>query len=142
MKASELMTQDIHSVAPSTSLRDAANLMGTHDLGILPVVGEDEKVVGTVTDRDITVRGVARGNAPDTSHVRDIMSREVITCSPDSTLEDVAKLMQQHRLRRVLVSEGEKLAGVISIGDVARAEEKAEAAGKTLKKISEPAGSK
>jgi CBS domain-containing protein len=113
----DLMSRDAITCPPEAELRSAAQLMRDRDIGDVVIVAGDE-VRGIVTDRDITVRAVAEGRGPDTP-VSDVLSGQVVTVAPDDRVEKVVDLMREHAVRRIAVVDGGRLAGVISIGDVA-----------------------
>jgi len=139
MKVSDCMTRDVRVVAPTQSLRDAAQMMAELDVGILPV-GESDRLVGMVTDRDIAVRGIARGCGPD-SNVREVMTDTVKYCFADQTIEEVSRNMGDIQVRRLPVVDREKrLVGIISLSDIANGEGAVEEAGEALRDISQPGG--
>jgi CBS domain-containing protein len=138
MRVGEAMTRDVRLATPGQSIRDVAKMMAEIDAGILPV-GENDRIVGMITDRDIAVRAVAEGKGPDTP-VRDVMSTEHIHyCFEDEDVADVARNMGQMKVRRMPVMDRNKrLVGIISLGDVAQQEQKA--AGQAVDKIAEKGG--
>ena len=103
MKISKCMTRDVQLASPTQSIRDAAKMMADIDAGSLPV-GQDNRLVGMITDRDIAVRAVAEGKSPDTP-VREVMSQEVLYCFDDQDLEDIAQNMSDVKVRRLPVEE-------------------------------------
>ena len=138
MKVREAMTSDVRLTDPGQTIREAAQLMADQDIGALPV-GENDRLVGMVTDRDIAVRAVAQGLGPDTK-IRDVMSQEVMYCFDDEDLDDAAHNMGDIKVRRLPVVNREKrLVGIVALGDVARAEDKGTVA-KTVKEVSKPGG--
>ena len=139
MKIAECMTVDVETVTPDQPIREAAQFMLRADAGAMPV-GEGDKLVGMVTDRDIAVRGVAAGRGPDTP-VRDVMTDEVIYCFDDEEVEAVALKMSDRQVRRmpVLSREDETLVGIVSLGDISRSEQ-SEAASVALDGITDPGG--
>jgi CBS domain-containing protein len=139
MKIAECMTAEVEIVGPDQPIREAAQFMLRADAGAMPV-GEGNKLVGMVTDRDIAVRGVAAGRGPDTP-VRDVMTDEVIYCFDDDEVEDVALKMSDRQVRRmpVLSREDESLVGIVSLGDISRSEQ-GEAASVALDGITDPGG--
>jgi CBS domain-containing protein len=146
MKISELMTRNPCTVTPDTPVSDAARLMKEEDVGIIPVVervGGAEtrgRLVGVVTDRDITVRHVAEGRGGD-APVRDVMSGGVKTAGPDDSVESVMKLMGQEQVRRIpIVDERGSLVGVVSQADLARKANDAARVERTVEAISQPGG--
>ncbi|MGQ0741287.1 MAG: CBS domain-containing protein [Alphaproteobacteria bacterium] len=138
MKIGECMTRDVQIASPSQSIKDAAHLMAEIDVGALPVA-ESDKLVGMITDRDISVRAIARGLGPDTK-VRDVMSSHVLYCFEDQDVDDVAHNMGDVQVRRLPVLSREKrLVGIVSLADLARPQT-AEAAAEAMVGISKPGG--
>ena len=136
MRVSEVMTRGVRCTRPDATLQEAAAKMKSLDVGPLPVCDND-RLVGMVTDRDITVRATAEGEAPKDVRVRDVMTPEVIYCFEDALVGDAALLMQQKQVRRLVVlNRDERLVGIVSLGDLAigGAEEESREA---LKEISE-----
>ena len=141
MTIDEIMTTDPEFCTPDDSLIEAARLMAEHDFGIVPIVEsvETRKAIGCITDRDIVVRVVAEGKDPNTvTSLREVMTPELCTCSPNDDVDDVRHLMEQRQLRRILVTdEHGSLVGVVSTADLAGSIDKAKV-GETLEQISEP----
>jgi CBS domain-containing protein len=139
MRVSEAMSRDVRICDPSHTIRDCAKVMAEIDAGALPV-GENDRLVGMITDRDIAVRAVAQGKGPDTP-VREVMSTEqVLYCFDDEDLEHVAENMGDTQVRRLPVVNREKrLVGIVSLGDIARKEDR-KTAGKTVREVSKPGG--
>jgi CBS domain-containing protein len=138
MHVNEAMSTDVKIASPDQTIREAAAIMAEIDAGSLPV-GENDRLVGMITDRDIAVRGVAKGMKPD-ARVRDVMSREVRYCFEDEDIEDVALNMAEQKVRRLPVLNREKrLVGIISLGDIATADGP-DSAGEAIVGISEPGG--
>ena len=140
MKISEIMTSDVEVVTPEQPMREAARLMLQADAGVVPVQ-EGDRLIGMVTDRDIAVRGVAQGRGPETP-VREVMSEKPLFCFEDQDVDEVAMQMSEAQVRRfpVLSREGEKLVGIVSLGDLTTIEDEGQAAGAALDGISEPGG--
>jgi CBS domain-containing protein len=137
MQVNEAMSSDVRIARPSQTIKEAARMMAQIDAGALPV-GENDKLVGIITDRDIAVRAVAAGKGPDTP-VREVMSPEARYCFADEDIDDVARQMGELKVRRLPVLNREKrLVGIISLGDVSLAT--ADPAGEALSSISEPGG--
>jgi CBS domain-containing protein len=121
MRVSDAMTRNVRVCHPGQSICDAARLMAELDCGVLPV-GEDDRLVGMITDRDIAIRAVAQHKSPDMP-VRDAMSCEVKYCFEDQHVEQVARNMSDLRLRRLPVLDRDKrLVGILSLGDLAQSE--------------------
>ena len=138
MQIDKIMHCNVKSIGPDETLRDAATAMKKLDVGVLPV-GEHDKLVGMITDRDIAIRGIAEGKGPDTK-AREVMSQEVKYCFEDDELEEVANNMADIKLRRLpVLNEKKRLVGIISLCDIALAEGP-EPAGQALCGISEPGG--
>jgi len=134
----DVMTREVESVRPDTSLKDAAEMMRRLNVGPLPVV-DGGNLVGIITDRDIVVRSVAMGMDPNSSRVSDAMTSDVECVFQDEDIEVAMRKMRDEKIRRILVLErnSQKLAGILSLGDIAEAMDQ-QAAGQTLEDISEP----
>jgi CBS domain-containing protein len=138
MKVSEAMSSDVKIVNPQQSIRDAASLMAQIDAGVLPV-GESDRLVGMITDRDIAIRGVGADKGPGTP-VREVMTKEVKYCFEDDDLDDVAQNMADIKVRRLpVLNHDKRIVGILSLGDIALTEG-GETAGEALRGISEPGG--
>jgi CBS domain-containing protein len=121
MKVGDLMTPDIELVTPRDSLRTAARLMAELDAGALPV-GEDNRLVGIITGRDIAIQVAAEGGDPQTITVRQAMSTDVLYCFADESVEEVSVKMDDWWMRRLpVVNDDKRLLGVVSRGDLAPA---------------------
>lgn len=133
MKVGNCMTKDVEIASPQQTLRDAAEMMGRLDAGAMPV-GENDRLVGMVTDR-----GVAQGKTPD-AKVREVMSTEVRYCFEDEDAEDVLRNMADLKVRRLpVLNRDKRLVGIVSLGDLATNSETA-TAGEALSGISQPGG--
>jgi len=114
----EVMTRDVQTISTQETVQRAAQLMDELNVGAIPVV-DDGKLVGMVTDRDISVRSVAVGQDPTTTRVNDVMSTDVRTCTVDQSVEDVLAQMADVQIRRVPVLDGNgQIIGIVSLGDV------------------------
>jgi CBS domain-containing protein len=143
------MSRQIHDVMtplpecciPDDSIIEVARVMEAHDVGIVPIVESQEsrRVVGVVTDRDIVLRVVARGRDPNVVvSVREVMTPEVVSCSPEDDLAAVEELMKAHQVRRIIVVDGEgAVVGIVATADLARVAAEPEL-GDTVKAISHP----
>lgn len=138
MQVSQAMSSDVKLANPNQSIQEAARMMVECDCGILPV-GENDRLVGMITDRDIAVRAVAMGKSPSTP-IREIMSKEVSYCFDDDDVDDVAQNMADIKLRRLPVLDRDKrLVGIISLADMAIVDGPTNV-GEALCGISEPGG--
>ena len=140
MKAQEIMSKNPRSVTPETAIQEAARLMKEEEVGVLPVVesASSKRLLGVITDRDITVRVVAEGRS--SASVRDAMTSGVKTCKADDSVKDVMELMGREQVRRVpIVDDRGELVGIVAQADIVlegddkRAEE-------AIERISEPGG--
>jgi CBS domain-containing protein len=137
MKVKDLMTSDPAKVGPDDVIAEAATLMKQQDRGAIPVV-RDGLLIGIITDRDITIRGVAEGRDAKTTKVSEIMSADPITIAPDADISEAATIMAKSQIRRIPVVENGQLLGIIVTAQLAR-REKTSHTGETIKEISEPA---
>jgi CBS domain-containing protein len=138
MKLSTIMTGGIETILPQASLAEAAKKMASQDIGSLPVCAEPRRVVGIITDRDITVRAVARGMDPNQTRVEEVMTRDVLCCSSEAEVEDACQLMEKRQVRRLLVTgQDDTPVGIVSLGDIALCLRESQS-GEVLKKVSEP----
>lgn len=138
---SQIMTRNVQFIAPHENLQRAAQLMDELNVGALPVCDGD-RLVGMLTDRDITVRATAAGMSPADAHVEDVMSTDVRWCFEDQSLDDVLEQMSDTQIRRVPVvthDDAHRLVGIVSLGDISRSEN-SEAAGVALDGITDPGG--
>ena len=134
MNVSEAMTAQVVTAGPTDSVQKVAGIMASIETGAVPIV-EDDKVVGLITDRDIVLQVVSKGGALSTP-ASDVMSTDVQTCREGDNMADAAAQMAHHQIRRlVVVSDAGKLAGILSLGDIAT-DYGAKVVGKTLEEIS------
>jgi len=139
MKVKDISTSDPQCISPDASLTEAARKMRLLDIGMLPVC-ENDHLVGTVTDRDITVRAVAEGFDPKTVKVRQMMTQEVVYCFENRSVEEAAHLMEEKKIRRLPVLDQEKhLVGIVSIGDLAARAHERKLAGEVLEHVAQRA---
>ncbi|HEX2494078.1 MAG TPA: CBS domain-containing protein [Steroidobacter sp.] len=123
MICSDIMKTDVEYVSPQTSVRDAARKMRDLNVGFLPVCDENMHAIGAITDRDIAVRGVA-DDEPSTARVEHILTPEVVACSPDDDISYALELMALHHKSRIMcINESGRIEGVISLSDIAEADE-------------------
>ena len=136
MNIAEVMTRDVRIANPQQSINEAARIMAEIDAGVLPV-GENDRLTGMITDRDITVRAVAAGKGPNTP-VSEVMTQELKYCFEDDEIADVAQNMANLQVRRLCVLNRDKrLVGIVSLGDIAVAMGP-EPAGAAVEAISQP----
>jgi CBS domain-containing protein len=141
MKISEVMSPEVRIADPDDTIQDAAQIMEENDVGFLPV-GEDDRLVGMITDRDIALRAVAKGKDPHTTLVRDVMTTKVLYCYDSDEVEAAADNMAELRVRRLpIVNADKRLVGVVSIGDIAFLHSPT-TAGKTLEGVCTPGGTR
>ncbi|WP_240377311.1 CBS domain-containing protein [Bacillus piscicola] len=133
----ELMTQEVEHCSPSDNVYTLAKAMHDCDLGFLPIVENDE-LTGCVTDRDIVLKGLNKGVSPGDVHAESIMQEKVITGYPDMPVEEASRLMQDHQIKRLIVTEDLKLKGVVTLGDMAASKKADQAAGNAMSEISKP----
>jgi len=140
MKVKEAMTARPECVGPEDTLQQAARKMKELDVGPLPVCGDNDRLVGMLTDRDIVVRCVAEGQDPRSARVRDAMSEGINYCFEDDDVGEAARQMKDRQIRRLVVLNRDKrLVGIVSLGDLAvQTGGDAGTAGKTLKAVSQP----
>jgi CBS domain-containing protein len=138
MQVKEIMSKDLEVIRPEDTLQEAARKMKVLDVGPLPV-SEGDKVVGMLTDRDITVRATAEGLDPKQTRVKDVMSKDLITIMEDQDVKEAAALMQSKQIRRVLVVNREKRpVGMLSLADLARHVQDPKLTGVTVEEVSAP----
>jgi CBS domain-containing protein len=138
MKVSEVMTREVQTVSPDQPAQDAASFMLQANAGSIPVI-DGERLIGMITDRDIAVRGVAKGYGPDTP-VRELMSNDIVCAQEDDNVEDVATKMSEAQVRRLpVIDQDQRLCGIVSLGDLAR-ETNSESAHEALEGVSQPGG--
>ena len=119
MKLKDIMSQTVISVHPRESVAVAARLLANHNIGILPVCDDNGKLCGVVTDRDVVTRCVASNRQAEQTMVGDIMTARIVSASPTMEVATAAHLMSREQVRRLPVIEGERLCGMVSVGDLA-----------------------
>lgn len=139
MNVRDLMTKSPAVCTPDTGLQDVAGMMVEHDCGAIPVVENTQggKPVGIVTDRDITVRTVAVGKNPLQQRAADAMTRTAVTIGPDESIERAADLMEQEKVRRLVVVDGDVCVGILAQADLARRASD-DLTGELVEEVSEP----
>ena len=133
----ELMSRDVQVISPDATIREAAQHMLKGNFGMLPV-GENDRMIGSISDRDIAIRAVAAGKDTDTK-VREIMSEGIHWAYEDDSVTDVAKRMSEHQIRRLpIVNADKRLVGIVALGDFAVDSADIAVAGEVLADISQP----
>lgn len=130
------MTESPQTISPGMNVQDAAGMMKSEDVGVLPVV-EGDQLLGLVTDRDLVLRVLAERKNPMEVKVGDIATKSPVTVTPDMRLSEARELMQEHKVRRLPVMKGETLVGILSLGDLAWADASTREVGETLQAVSE-----
>jgi CBS domain-containing protein len=114
----DVMTENVKILSPDATIKDASRQMRDGDFGLMPV-GENDRLVGTLSDRDIVVRSVAEGKAPDTK-VREVMSEEVMWAYEDDSVEKACQIMSENQIRRLpIINSKKRLVGIVALGDLA-----------------------
>ena len=137
MQVRDLMNPGVVSITPGESAALAARLLSRHNVGSLPVCGEDGRLRGIVTDRDIVTRCIAAEDDPAQTPVRDIMTRNCVVVSPDDDPREATRLMAAQQVRRLPVTENGKVVGMVSLGDLATCHAFDMETSKALSEISE-----
>ena len=138
MRVDEVMTKDLMTCSDSDSLSEAATMMREINVGSLPVVDDSGDIIGIITDRDITVRAVARGVDPVMAQVIDFMTPNPVTIGPDADVEVAAEIMADAQVRRLPVLQDDRLVGIVALGDLAVDVGEEEMLAETLERISSP----
>jgi len=139
MQLKDIMTPNPKCISPEDSLQDAARMMRNLDVGPLPVCDND-RLAGMITDRDIVINAVAEGRNPQTTKVREAMTGDILYCFEDQDLEEAARMMQEHQVRRLVVlNRNKRMVGIVSLGDLATETGDARKSGEVLQDVSEPA---
>ncbi len=135
MKVSEIMSRQVIGISPDETVEVAARQLSHYNIGALPVCDSEGKVCGLVTDRDLVTRCLAANRSPAQTKVREIMTNQVISVKPDMQTADAAQLMGMRQVRRLPVTQDGKICGMLSLGDLASAEECTEEATNALSDI-------
>lgn len=139
MQLKQIMTRNVETIRPNATLEQAAGKMASLDVGMLPVC-EGQRLLGTITDRDITVRATAQGLNPRKTQVQSAMTEVVVCDFEEQDVREGARMMMDHRVRRLLILDGDKkLAGIVSLADLATSIDDKSLLGQLLERVSEPA---
>jgi CBS domain-containing protein len=144
MQVRDIMTHRVSSISPDSSLRKAAQMMQSFEIGALPVCrSDDTRPIGLITDRDITVRAVAEGRDPEVARVEDVMTPELVYCYDNEEIENAVKLMESRQIRRLpVMNQKDELVGILTLGDLATRQTDLRISGEALQQVSQPTGSK
>lgn len=134
-KVKDIMTKQVVTVTPEENVFQVAVKMKEHDTGFIPVVEQGDRLIGVITDRDLVIRGIAEKH-PGSTAVEKVMTRGVKSVSANTLVDDAADLMAEYQVRRLPVTDRERLIGIISLGDLAVRNNFADEAGEALSEIS------
>jgi CBS domain-containing protein len=138
MQVQEIMTREVDVIGPNATVRDAACRMRDENIGALPV-GENDRLIGMVTDRDIVVRAVTQDRPPGNMSVRDVMSEHIYYCFEDDDVDRAAQVMAEHQVRRLpVLNRDKRLVGIVALADLGRSG--GDTAKEALEGVSEPSG--
>ncbi|HXG93060.1 MAG TPA: CBS domain-containing protein [Blastocatellia bacterium] len=138
LRCADIMTKDVTTCSPQTSIREVANMMEDENVGSIPVI-EGGKLIGIVTDRDIVCRVVAEQRDTRAATVSEAMSEDVVTCQPDDTVLEAIRKMSEHQIRRLPITDfNGRLRGIISLGDIALEAERDRELARAIEEISRP----
>jgi CBS domain-containing protein len=138
MQLKEIMTRNVEVANPDTRLQEAASKMKDLDVGVLPVC-DGTRLVGMITDRDITIRAVAAGRDPGQTRVSDVMTPDLVYCFEDQDVQEAASMMEERQIRRLpIISRDKRLVGIVSLGDLAVDVSDEELTGEVLEQVSQP----
>jgi CBS domain-containing protein len=137
-KLKDLMSRDVQVISPDGTIKEAAQQMRKGNFGMMPV-GENDRMIGTISDRDIAIRAVAEGKDPSTK-VREVMSEGIVWAYEEDSVDDAVKLMSDHQIRRLPIvnADNKRLVGIVALGDFAVVSTDIEVAGEALSEISKP----
>ncbi|MCG3773970.1 MAG: Hypoxic response protein 1 [Nitrospira sp.] len=132
MEVREIMSSNVVTVGPTATLEEAARRMKQWNVGMLPVSDDGSRALGVITDRDIATRGMMEGRDPKTTKIQDVMTANVIGCGEAQPIEDAVQILEQAQIRRLVVmDDGGRICGIVSLGDIAQRADK-EMAGAVL----------
>ncbi len=137
VKVKEIGLKEVICVQPTTNLAEVAVQMKRHNIGVAPVC-ESDRLIGIITDRDLVISCMASGVNPESCQAREFMTGHVVSVTPDTELEEVARIMGKEQLHRVPVIQGEKLVGMISLADLATSLHNDALLADTVRRISSP----
>lgn len=139
MKVRQMMTREVECTKPTDTLVHVAQRMRDLNVGCMPVCGENERLIGVITDRDIIIRGVAASLIPEETLVTEVMTLDINYCFENDNVESAANIMEDQQIRRLAVINDEhRLVGIVSLGDIAVRVGQTQLSGETLEQISDP----
>ena len=142
MKCSDVMTKNPKTCAPTDIVEQAAQLMKSEDVGPIPIVGDNGKLEGIITDRDIVLKVVAEGRDPKTTKLSEVMTTDLISCTQDGDVEEMLELMEDNQVRRIpVVDASGRLVGIVSQADIATRLDEPEKTAELVEDISKAAAS-
>lgn len=142
MKCSDVMTKNPKTCAATDFVAQAAQLMKSEDVGPIPIVGDNGKLAGIITDRDIVLKVVAEGRDPKTTKLADVMTTDLISCTVDGDIEEMLDLMEDNQVRRIPVVDGSgRLVGIVSQADIATRLDEPDKTAELVEDISKAAAS-
>ena len=140
MQVKDVMTRGVECITPRETIANAAKKMKKLDVGALPICGDNDRLAGIITDRDITIRAIADGCAPQQTRVDEVMTPGIVFCFDDDDVAEAAHLMEDRQIRRLAVLNHDKrLVGIVSLGDLAVKSHNDRLSGEALERVSEPA---
>ncbi|MGZ3687582.1 MAG: CBS domain-containing protein [Bdellovibrionota bacterium] len=140
-KLKDVMTKNVQFVSPDATIQDVAGQMKKLDCGSIPV-GENDRLIGMITDRDIALRAVAEGRDPSKTLARDVMSHSVVYSYEDEECSEAAHIMEAKQIRRLIVLNRDKrMVGIVTVGDLSRKAGSEQLTGEIMEKVSQPAQS-
>jgi CBS domain-containing protein len=139
MKIKEIQTREPQVISPEAMICEAAQKMSEHDIGMLPVC-DGQRLVGAITDRDLVIRGLAKGYDPLNTKVKDVMTHRICYCFEEDSLEEVARVMEEKQIRRMpILNSNKRLVGIVSLGDMAVRSQNRDLTEEVLEHVSQPA---
>ena len=142
MKCSDVMTKNPKTCAPTDNVEQAAQLMKSEDVGPIPIVGDNDKLEGIITDRDIVLKVVAEGRDPKTTKLSEVMTTDLISCTIDGDVEEMLDLMEDNQVRRIpVVDASGRLVGIVSQADIATRLDEPDKTAELVEDISKAAAS-
>ncbi|GAA5414989.1 hypoxic response protein 1 [Paraliobacillus ryukyuensis] len=132
----QIMSKDLTFCQPNDTLIDCAKKMAEKNVGAIPICQDSYDLIGMVTDRDLVLRGYAK-DKPGTTQISEVMSGHLVSVAPDASVQQASKIMAEHQIRRLPVVKGNKLVGIVALGDLALEQRSNVAAGHALEDISE-----